>query len=156
MKLKFEVLFSNLCGLLREDTDKSRPTVVKFFQGHIRTSFSSLRDPLRYRVPLFMVPQGSHQDPGFQVICRSRQGRTRVRGPGFPLFVGSRVSIFRFFVGSLAQLFQYAHLSKDENDFYLCLQKDSNYFITPTNESKAKVKEKKEKANRIRLRRSLN
>ena len=55
----FKVLLSKFCGLLCEDTDKSRLTVSKFFYGHFRTSFSSLRAPLWYRVPLFRLLLGS-------------------------------------------------------------------------------------------------
>ena len=46
MKLKcLKFLFSKFCRLLREDTNKSRLAVKKFFLEHIRTSFSSLRAP---------------------------------------------------------------------------------------------------------------
>ena len=55
----FKVLLSKFCGLLYEDTDKSRLTVSKFFYGHFRTSFSSLRAPLWYRVLLFRLLPGS-------------------------------------------------------------------------------------------------
>ena len=61
----FEVLFSKFRRLLREDTDKSRLKVVKFFWGHIGTSFYSLKVPLRHRVPIFMFSEGPIGVPVF-------------------------------------------------------------------------------------------
>ena len=86
MKLKcLKFFFSKFCGLLREDIDKSRHRhgVVKFLQGHIRSSFSPPppppppRPPPHYGVPYF----------AFQ-------------GPIFPVSLGPRFPVFMFFVGS--------------------------------------------------------
>ena len=101
MKLKcLKFFFSKFCGLLREDIDKSRHRhgVVKFLQGHIRSSFSNPPPRLRpaplpttvYRILLFRVPFFRFlQGPGSRFSC-FLQGPTRVLGPAFPVFLGYR------------------------------------------------------------------
>ena len=114
MKLKFEVLISKFCGLLREDTDKSRfckvflgpqqdqlfqfqrPTTVlcSTFQGPHVSIFWFLQSPssglLGFWFPFFLfflrVPLGSHQGSRsqFSGFCRIPLGSHQ--GTRFPVF----------------------------------------------------------------------
>ena len=96
----------------KQQTNKSRHTVVKYFQCQIRTSFYSLRVPLRYRVLISRFSEGLIGVPVFWFFIGSCQGPTRVqgswfsgilKGSGFPVFVGSHQSPwsrFSNFLGS--------------------------------------------------------
>ena len=93
----FEVFFSKFYRLLRKDTDTSRFTVAKFFQGHIRTSFSSLRAlrTLWYRVLGFRFSQSFIGILFFMFF----QGPARVS-------VGFQVPVLRFCLRPCVPLFQ--------------------------------------------------
>ena len=88
----FEVLFSKLCRLLREDIDKSRLKASSVLGGHYGTASRFLGF---LRVLLGSLFSGFSKVPGFQLLY----GPARVPGPGFPILLRVTGLGFPVFLG---------------------------------------------------------
>ena len=135
-----EVLFSEFCNILRENIDKSKliHRVVKFFQSHIRNSFSSptMVRCFAFQGPGFPVSLRS-RSPVFKFFVGSQQVPTRSWVPVFQFFQGpasvppgSQVLVLEFFQGPGSRIFRYVKKIHKQSKLKESLN-EKDYFLSP-------------------------